>query len=352
MDPLTHACVGYCLTRATRIAKGPGTAAMAALVATLPDLDLLLQAYLAPGPAFAFHRGPLHSIPCGLLGGLLLAPLVARATATSLRRAAALGMVALSSHGLLDFLTGYGTALLWPLSDRRFSLELLFVVDPLITLPLLLAATLDLIGPRGWRDQADRAAAAALAFALFYTTCAGIVRGVVTSEFRSQLRDGGIEVQAIHAEPTPSNIMLWYLCADDGERYHILYRSIWDGADWEHPRHLPVNREPLQARADDPVARRMLNLFQGWFTCLPRDDGGLDVIDVRLGRRYGWTEADAPFSFTYQLSGDPDIPIVYHLSTPPHDFNQPLILGLIQRIFGVIPQQLQAPSPGDLHAED
>ena len=46
------------------------------------------------------------------------------------------------SHGLLDACTTYGTQLLWPFSDDRVAWNVISIVDPLFTLPLLAAVAL------------------------------------------------------------------------------------------------------------------------------------------------------------------------------------------------------------------
>ena len=41
------------------------------------------------------------------------------------------------SHGLLDACTSYGTRLYWPFSQYRESWDLISIIDPLFTLPML-----------------------------------------------------------------------------------------------------------------------------------------------------------------------------------------------------------------------
>ena len=48
---------------------------------------------------------------------------------------AALGF---ATHGLLDACTTYGTQLLWPFSDARIAWNVISIIDPLFTVPILL----------------------------------------------------------------------------------------------------------------------------------------------------------------------------------------------------------------------
>lgn len=57
-------------------------------------------------------------------------------------------MVAFGSivtHPLLDSLTNYGTRLLWPFTDAAYSLNSIFIVDPLYTIPFLILLLIALL---------------------------------------------------------------------------------------------------------------------------------------------------------------------------------------------------------------
>ncbi|MGR5542891.1 metal-dependent hydrolase, partial [Vibrio campbellii] len=56
----------------------------------------------------------------------------------SFKRVSFVTLSVLITHTLLDAMTTYGTQLLWPL-DGYFELRNVFIIDPLYTLPLLLA---------------------------------------------------------------------------------------------------------------------------------------------------------------------------------------------------------------------
>ncbi len=90
----------------------------------LPDLDMLNVRYGGVGYSAALgHRGLTHSIVFALVLGLLAALAAPR---RGWHRGVAFLFVAAStvSHPLLDLLTdrGIGTALFWPVSDRRVTL--------------------------------------------------------------------------------------------------------------------------------------------------------------------------------------------------------------------------------------
>lgn len=180
------------------------------LAAEIPDLDTLwpsepvLQALEA-------HRGISHS--------LVAAPVVAL-LATSLawllyRRARAWVVFAVASiavpvaHLLPDLWTGWGTRLLLPFSDTRLALDWTMVVDPLVTLPLLLGAIL------AWRHK--RLLPLHLAFALAALYVGG--RGLTQSHLASRVRASHPAAETVAVFPSWLGPFHWRWVAADPSSY-------------------------------------------------------------------------------------------------------------------------------------
>mgnify|MGYP003147171615 CR=1 FL=1 len=146
MDSLTQLALGASLGEAT-LGRKVGRKAMAwgALAGTLPDLDVLAGPLLTAAEALRFHRGASHS----LLFAPLVAPLLGLLVAWLYRKRggvhadwkgwAWLFLWTLWTHPIIDWLTIYGTQLLWPFSDAPLEAGALFIIDPLYTAPLLIA---------------------------------------------------------------------------------------------------------------------------------------------------------------------------------------------------------------------
>lgn len=104
----------------TAIIGGAGVLALS----RVPDYDQRIP--------LVSHRGSTHTLPFALLVGLALgAGLVALAGGLGITRTAAagafgvlVGTLAIGSHLLADALTPSGVAFLWPLSSKRYSLDL------------------------------------------------------------------------------------------------------------------------------------------------------------------------------------------------------------------------------------
>jgi inner membrane protein len=188
MDNLTHGLMGLALGALRRPEARAGTPLTvtdkavllgSVLAAELPDLDTLLPAANPVDHALRAHRGLSHA--------LLLAPgvaLVATAVALLVFRRARFLPVYLSSllavgvaHLLPDLWTGWGTRLLLPFSDQRLSLDWTMVVDPWVTLPLLLGT----LGAWRWRARWRRALLVGLACSAAYVGARVALQAVLTA---------------------------------------------------------------------------------------------------------------------------------------------------------------------------
>lgn len=120
-----------------------------AMLGTLPDLDVFIH-YGDPISNMTYHRGFSHSLIVLTAVGLAGAWLISRyhqwrdmPLPYSTKRLALAMTLALITHPILDSFTVYGTQLLWPLQESLaltpFSIASVFIIDPLYTIPLLIA---------------------------------------------------------------------------------------------------------------------------------------------------------------------------------------------------------------------
>jgi inner membrane protein len=132
---ITHALVGAALAGVAPRALARARFAVAlALLAALPDLDVIGYRLGVPyGHPFG-HRGASHSLAFALVVGIAAALVMPRSTARLRAATAFLAMLATASHGLLDALTdaGLGIGFFIPFDDGRY----FFPWRPLPTSPL------------------------------------------------------------------------------------------------------------------------------------------------------------------------------------------------------------------------
>lgn len=141
MDSITQAALGATVAGAIAGKKcNAKVLLMGAALGTLPDLDVILD-YGDAVQNTIKHRGFSHSLfvlpPFALFISWLYC-LWRPDTFWTLKRTFFLTVSVLVTHALLDAMTTYGTQLIWPF-EGYYSLRNIFIIDPLYTVPLLVA---------------------------------------------------------------------------------------------------------------------------------------------------------------------------------------------------------------------
>jgi inner membrane protein len=154
LEPVTHFLFGAVMGRAGLNRTTALATATLTLAAEVPDLDVLSR---FGGSAFGLnhHRGFTHSflgIPLDAAVVVGFVYLIWRLRGRKTRDpnlpprwGVLFGLACLAglSHLFLDFTNNYGVRPFWPFSERWYSLDLVFIVEPV----LLVAMTLGLILP-------------------------------------------------------------------------------------------------------------------------------------------------------------------------------------------------------------
>ncbi len=143
MDSLTQLVLGAGVGAAV-LGKplGPRRAAvLGGILGTLPDLDVFFP-FDDPVESFVLHRGATHS----LIVHAVVTPLIAEPLVRFVKplkgerlRVYAAVFLCFATHALLDAMTIYGTRLFWPVWPEPLGAGSIFIIDPLYTLPLLVA---------------------------------------------------------------------------------------------------------------------------------------------------------------------------------------------------------------------
>ncbi len=143
MDPLTQGVLGATIPQALSNKKQHMVLAgvMGFFAGMAADLDVLIRSPSDPLLFLEYHRQFTHSLVFIPLGGLLCAfilhRLVGRKRGASFSTSWLFSTIGYATHALLDACTTYGTMLFWPFSDTRVAWNVISVIDPLYTVPLL-----------------------------------------------------------------------------------------------------------------------------------------------------------------------------------------------------------------------
>lgn len=213
MDNLTHGLLGLAIGALRRPDARPGERASptdravllgSVLASELPDLDTLLARGDAVTVALQAHRGFTHALlfsPGVALAATLAACAVFRGARPRPVFLASLASVVFA-HLLPDVWTGWGTRLLLPFSDRRLSLDWTMVVDPWVTLPLLVGAAV------AWRRRHAawrRALLVGLACSAGYVGARVAAWGVLTRRVEATYA----AAESVRVFPLPFSVGTW-----------------------------------------------------------------------------------------------------------------------------------------------
>lgn len=230
MDALAHALLGATLAQATsaRCTALPPRQRLAvcSCAAVFPDIDFI--GFLVDPLRFLadWHQGPTHS----LILLPLWAALIGGAFALAGKRKAAFlpacvfAAVGLASHIALDLMTAYGTALVYPLSQQRFWIGSLFLVDPVFLLIALGALIASL------RRRKRSPALAGLALLALYAGAQTVQQLRATDIARQWAQANGIAPGRVAALAQPLSPFNWKLLVVDGARYHQAHLQLVAGA--------------------------------------------------------------------------------------------------------------------------
>ena len=149
MDPLSQAVFGAAAAQASANKKRLGIACLAgALGGLAPDLDVFIRSAADPMMSMQYHRHFTHSLPFVPVGGLIVAvglwillklreKFLGHAMPARFWILYLFATLGFATHGLVDVMTSYGTVLMWPFTEERFSVDWVSIIDPIVTLPLL-----------------------------------------------------------------------------------------------------------------------------------------------------------------------------------------------------------------------
>lgn len=289
MDSLTQFVTGAVLAAAVVPAEHRRAALWAgAALGTLPDLDVLPLALLNDDPVVQMtaHRSITHS--------LLILPWVASLIWWWFKRghgrvAAApqawwwAMVLALVTHPLLDCFNAYGTWLFWPLGEQAIVWGNMFVIDPLFTLPLLLAFVWIACQPRS--PVSGKVAHAAIALSVLYFAWSLLAQMWVMQKVDKQLVDLGLQDAPRLVTATPFNTVVWQVLVmtPDGVLSGGYSMSQDSAAAPIRLTHTSSDTQAL-ARNQSNVSLQRLSRFNQGFQIATVKGGQLIISDVRMGR--------------------------------------------------------------------
>ncbi|WP_407296801.1 metal-dependent hydrolase [Stutzerimonas zhaodongensis] len=282
MDSITQALLGATV-HASLLGRWQGRKALVygAVLGTLPDLDVIID-YGDAVADMTYHRGFSHSLFVLSLLAVALTWLARRVRPdpeySSTRLFLTIWLV-LATHVLLDAFTSYGTQLFWPLSTPPVSWSSVFIIDPLYSVPLLLAVLASAIG--GLKGRSPRWTNITLGLSTVYLGFTLVGKQMAEQRVEAVMAEQGIQATQLFSTPTPFNSLLWRVIVIDDEHY---YEALVSWFDDQPPELVSIPRgDGLAAALSDSPQHARLQWFSGGVLRYDEVGNQLLVTDLRLG---------------------------------------------------------------------
>jgi inner membrane protein len=304
MDSITQAVLGAAVGEALLGRKISYKAAiMGAVIATIPDLDVVITPFFSTLDKISIHRGYSHSILFCLLGAIIIAYILSKIKWTqniSYWNLWLFGFLCLFTHVLLDTFTTYGTQLLLPFTDWRVSLDSISIIDPVYTLPLLIGVLLSTLYFKNSNKKRSVPNTVGLIISSLYLIFTLANKQFVEKEFFAQLKENNIPSYGLLTVPVKIGNMVWYGVSKDKTHLYLGKYSILQNNPIEF-HSFSINDQLLDG-LDDVLVERMKWFSQGFYTVAEKDN----IIriynmqcDMQGVREFG--DYKAPTAFYYEI---------------------------------------------------
>lgn len=196
----------------------------------MPDLDVFIGSKSDPLSHMVYHRHFTHSLSFMPIGGAITSLLFFKwwgRNRSNLLNVYWAALVGYATHAPLDICTSWGTQFLLPFSNRRLSLDIVSIIDPIYTLMLLIGIGLVLYKRSQARGLA-KISALALLFSTLYLGFGGFQHYRALGLQEELAKSRGHHVERRRAMPGFGNNVVWSSVYIAGEKiYFDSFRIPW-----------------------------------------------------------------------------------------------------------------------------
>ncbi len=282
------------------------------LCANLPDIDVLLGLFGNRLFSLQHHRGITHSLIFAPIFALL--PTAFFYTLGKLKNFNVLWFTALLGiviHIFFDLITAFGTQIFAPISTTRYSLDWMFIIDPIFT--AILGMTL-LLG-RILSKHRKRIIFSGTIVVLLYLSAEVVSHSLAHKRLEGMLEKKNISAARVSVLPQPLSIFTWNGLAQTEKGVLQTFFSVLNQSDTlsvtEYENHL--DEYVIKALGMDAAKSYMTFARHPWIRSV--EENGHEVvefqdlqfsIDRAILRTVGFTERSLPFvlRFTFSSNGN------------------------------------------------
>ena len=321
MDNITHSITGA-LTAKIFEAKSPAAEDqtrekrrifwLLVLSANLPDIDILLGFLGDPMLSIKYHRGITHSILFAPIFALLPTFLFSRfGRRSDLKLLWFTSFIGISLHIFFDLITGFGTQIFAPFSDARYSLDWMFIIDPVFTGILGVVLFLGKI----FRRKRGFFPIMSGIFVILYLGSEIFCHRLAYNRIEEALRRDGVLGERISVLPQPLSIFNWMGLVQTESGVMQTFLSVLEGSD-------SLEFKEYKSTRDSFVEEALQTAETKWYLRFARHpwirsfrDGDQHVVEFRdlqfsideaILKSVGFTERSTPFvlRLTFNLDGE------------------------------------------------
>jgi inner membrane protein len=213
MDPITHGLAGATIFNLGFRRKAAIWVLLLSSIA--PDFDYITR-FWGTDIFLRYHRGITH----GILA-LFVVPIII-GLIFGYRKGflyySFLAFLGYAAHLFLDLTTQYGTRILSPLDWQQYSLDLMFIIDPYVTIGLLLAVILC----KANKKRSTAIALITLVLLIAYTGGRYYLHGK-TKEFLRERMDANTYTVC----PLPNDFLRWWFIAKSGKEIKVGFADLF-----------------------------------------------------------------------------------------------------------------------------
>ena len=285
MDSITQGVLGAAIGEAILGKKiGKKGAILGAVIATVPDLDVILYLFYDKLEMLSIHRGFSHSIMFSILGAILIAFILSKLIwlqDIKFQTLLLFSWLSLFTHILLDTFTAYGTQLFLPFSNERLGFDSINVVDPFYTIPLIIGV---ILSTSTFKSKYDRSKFNnyGIIISSLYLIFTLVNKEIVKIDVSESLASQKIEYTDLLTMPVGIGNINWYGVAKSRDSIFMLKHSILS-ANNHTIESFPIN-EAYLSLVDKEMADHMRWFAKGFYT-VEKENDNIRIYNLQVDMR-------------------------------------------------------------------
>lgn len=315
MDNITHSLTGALAAKlvtaklpAERKSQRRTIFWLLVVSANFPDIDVAQSLFSDYLTYIVSHRGITHSFLFAPMLALVPAGLFWRFSAfKNLKALWMTATIGIFIHIFFDLITSFGTMIFLPISDKRYALDWMFIIDPFFTGLLALI----LLFGRILKTYSTIVIRLGVMLVLSYLTIEAASHAFALRKLESSLADKGISSRYVSALPQPFNIFRWNGLAQTQDGVVQAFYSVFDDSlALTHQR--SMYDEFVQKAMQQDQTSRYLTFARHPLVSVSTTGGERVVelrdmqfsIDAMILQMFDRKEAPPPFVFRYTFAAD------------------------------------------------